>query len=177
MNCNNDLSLPVEWDEQSVIIDDEEFSAVSHEEASKVFEQWQTDDQGYDLDIMEVDEQIGSKLLGDEIFYDPCVSPTCPIEEIAFMNFEDDDIDKFSLSFLEDCDGNTITPHFDERYEETLANLAESMRRSQETRKSLSMKTPKTEKYPRNKSVTGVLSSIEQSSQQLQIYLRQIRQS
>jgi hypothetical protein len=175
MNITTELALPVEWDQDSVIMNDEELSAASHEEASKVFEQWQTDDQDQDLDIMEVDLQIGTNLLGDEIFHDPCVSPTGPLEELVFMNL-DEDVDRFSLSLLEECDDKTSSLPFEERYEATLAKLAESMKKSQETRKSLSMKTPKTEKYPRKSSVTGVLSSIEKSSEQLQLYLKNIRQ-
>jgi hypothetical protein len=60
----------------------------------------------------------------------------------------------------------------DERYQQVLKKLAESMKKSQETRKSLTMKTPNTEKYGRTKSVTGVLSSIESSSRQIQTYLQ-----
>ena len=71
------------------------------------------------------------------------------------------------------------TNHFvhDERYQEVLKKLTESMKRSQETRKSLTMKTPKTEKYDRTTSVTGVLSSIENSSRQLQTYLQTVQRS
>lgn len=60
----------------------------------------------------------------------------------------------------------------EEQYRQTLQKLTESMQRSQETRKSLQMKTPKTEKYPRRQSVSKVLTSIEQSSKQLQEYLQ-----
>jgi hypothetical protein len=74
---------------------------------------------------------------------------------------------------------NGTTKHvaFEERYKLTLSKLAESMKRSQETRKSLQMKTPKTTNYQRSNSVTGVISSIEMSSQQLQVYLKSIRQA
>jgi hypothetical protein len=171
------LTLPTEWDQSNDMMNDEELSASSHEEASKVFEQWQTDDQDHDLDIMEVDEQIGSNLLGDEIFQDHCLSPTGPLEEIICMsmNIDDDDVDRFSLSLLIGNDDDTISSlPFDERYAATLKKLSESMKRSQETRKSLKMKTPKTEKYTRSNSVKGVVSSIEKSTQQLQVYLKNI---
>ena len=170
---HTELTLPVEWDQANEMMNDEELSASSHEEASKVFEQWQTDEQEQDLDIMEVDEQIGSDLLGDEIFHDPCLSPTGPLEEIVLMSIDDEDIDRFSLSLLTGDDDNTTSSlPFDERYKATLKKLADSMKRSQETRLSLKMKTPKTEKYSRKSSVTGVLTSIEKSSQQLQFYLK-----
>lgn len=252
----SELTLPSSWDQDSVImaITDEELSATSHEEACKVFEQWQSDeddaarntagheDIDADLDIMEVDEQIGSNLLGDDIFHDPCVSPTGPLEELVYMNLGEGAIDRFSLSLLstedsamicctsslQDLDhgmednttsssknmkksgslfdtksdnlattdsstinnkgnkGNNVLKNvnenenahpktsslpFEERYQATLQKLAESMKRSQETRKSLQMKTPKTEEYSRHSSVKCVLSSIEKSTQQLQNYL------
>jgi len=63
-----------------------------------------------------------------------------------------------------------------ERYQEILKKLEASMKRSQETRKSLTMKTPKMKKYTRRDSVTGVLSSIESSSRQLQTFLQTVQQ-
>jgi hypothetical protein len=177
------FALSNEWDQDTEMMNDEEFSAISHEEASKVFEQWQTDE---DLDIMEVDEQIGCNLLED-IFHDPCLSPTGPLEELVLVSFDEEDFDRFSLSFLgEDDDSAVLTGTttsstsslpFDERYKATLSKLAESMKRSQETRKSLQMKTMKTDNYQRRNSVSGVLTSIEKSSQQLQVYLKSIRQA
>lgn len=176
-NMIAEFTMHNEWNHDSEMISDEEFSATSHEEAGKVFEQWQTDNPD-DLDIMEVDEQLGPNLLGDDIFHDPCMSPTGPLEELILIDFDDEDLDRFSLSFLEDDQNDaTISLPFDERYKDTLTKLAESMKRSQETRKSLQMKTPKTKDYTRTKSVSGVLSSIEKSSQQLQVYLKSIRQS
>jgi hypothetical protein len=178
-----EFALSNEWDQDTEMMNDEEFSATSHEEASKVFEQWQTDEE---LDIMEVDEQIGCNLLED-IFHDPCLSPTGPLEELVLVSFDEEDFDRFSLSFLgEDDDSDVLTGTttsstsslpFDERYKATLSKLAESMKRSQETRKSLQMKTMKTDNYQRRNSVSGVLTSIEKSTQQLQVYLKSIRQA
>lgn len=185
-----EFTLPSEWAHETEMMNDEEISATSHEEASKVFEQWQTDNE--DMDIMEVDEQIGCNLLGDDIFHDPCMSPTGPLEELVLVSFDEQDFDRFSLSFLgdNDVDGGKIykdnfnlaamktgSLHFDERYKATISKLAESMKRSQETRKSLQMKTPKTHDYQRRTSVSGVLNSIEKSSEQLQVYLKNIRQA
>jgi hypothetical protein len=168
-----DLSLPSEWD-SNVEMMDEELSATSSEEASKVFDQWQTDDQEQELDIMEIDEQIGSNLLGDDIFNDPCASPTGPLEELTCLQLDEAEVDKFSLSLLNYTDGDVTTSSlpFEERYKATLKKLAESMKRSQETRKVLTIKTPKMESYPRSSSVTGVVKSIENSTHQLQIYLK-----
>lgn len=175
----NELNLPSEWDQDEEMMNAEDFAAES-EEAGKIFEQWQTDVE--DLDIMEVDEQIGqigSNLLSsldDDIFHDPCVSPAGPLEELNLMTFEEEDVDRFSLSLFEEEDKTSSLP-FEERYKATLSKLAESMKRSQETRMSLKMKTPKTVEYERSKSVSGVLTSIEKSSQQLQGYLKTMRQA
>jgi hypothetical protein len=58
--------------------------------------------------------------------------------------------------------------HFDERYKATLMKLAASMKRSQETRRSLTIETPETKKYTKtNKSLTFVLEKIEKSTIQL----------
>ena len=181
-----ELSLPTTWDQDIVMISDEELSATSHEEASKVFSQWQTDDQDQDMDIMEVDEQIGSNLLGEDIFVDSCDSPTGPLDELVYMSLGEQDVDRFSLSLLNDgggdddddedsttlADKTTSSLPFDQRYKVTLKKLAESMKRSQETRKSLQIQTPSTAEYSRRKSVSGVLMSIEKSSKQLQVYLQ-----
>ncbi len=174
-----ELTLPTEWDHDTDMLNDEELLATSNEEASKVLEQWQAD-QDEDLEIMEVDEQIGSNLLGDDIFGVPCASPTGPLEELVLMKFEDDD-DRFFAPLLDDvtsssCSGSGSLP-FDARYQATLKKLEESMRRSQETRRSLTMKTSRTEKYERTNCVSGVLSSIEVSSRQLQIYLSVIQRN
>lgn len=189
-----DMNIPTVWEEEdTVMMNEEEFSSVSsYEEANIVFEQWQNTDFD-ELDIMEVDEQIGSNLLfnEDEIFVaDPCVSPTGPLEELTMLKFDEEDLDRFSLGFLDftdespsmnndhdDMNADAKQVPFEERYKLTLSKLAESMKRSQETRKSLQMKTPKTKNYQRSNSVTGVISSIEMSSQQLQVYLKSIRQA
>ena len=174
---STEISLPIEWDHDTEMLNDEELSATSNEEASKVLEQWQADqDQGFE--IMEVDEQIGSTFLGDEIFDEPCVSPTGPLEELVLMNINEDD-DRFFAPVLDAEEPSvsqaTSSLPFEERYRLTLQKLQESMKRSQETRKSLKMKTNKTEKYARTKSVSGVLSSIEKSTDQLQSYLKAIQ--
>lgn len=172
-----ELTLPTEWEQDTDMLNDEELSATSNEEASKVLEQWQSD-QDEDLEIMEVDEQIGSDLLGDDIFGAPCASPTGPLEELVLMNMEDDD-DRFFAPLLDEmaAHGSPSSLPFEARYHDTLKNLQESMRRSQETRKSLTMKTTKTERYERTHSVSGVLSSIEVSSRQLQNYLKVIQRA
>ena len=94
------------------------------------------------------------------------------------MNINEDD-DRFFAPVLDAEEPSvsqaTSSLPFEERYRLTLQKLQESMKRSQETRKSLKMKTNKTEKYARTKSVSGVLSSIEKSTDQLQSYLKAIQ--
>jgi hypothetical protein len=138
---------PTEWDQDTDMLNDEKLSATSHEEASKVLEQWQADqDQVEEIDdIMEVDEQIGSNLLCNEIFDAQCVFPT---GELGYIKLEDDD--PFFAPLLDSKKATCTTkksksPHtstsislpFEERYQLTLKKLEESMKRSQETRKSV----------------------------------------
>lgn len=155
-----------QWYQDTEMLNDEELFAS--------LEDWETDD----VDIMEVDEQIGSDLLGDDLFGAPCVSPTGPLEEMVLMNEESDD--RFFSTILA-TEENSSAPQYnsslalDERYAMTLRKLQESMKRSQETRKFLKIKTKRTEKYARTKSVSGVLSSIESSSRQVQSYLKTLQ--
>ena len=165
----SDLVLPIEWDHDSMMLNEEELSATSCVEAGKVFEQWQTD-QVQDLDIMEIDEQLGSNLLMDEIFGTPDVSPSGPLDEIHMVS---DDDESYYAPYGEEYESASLShpSPFDERYRATLMKLQESMRRSQETRKCLSMNTFNTDTYDRRKNVSSVLTSIEKSSREVQQYL------
>ena len=175
-----ELTFPKEWDAMNddlMAVQDEELSATSNEEANKVFKQWKADE-----DIMVVDDLIGSNLLDESVFDAPCLSPTGPLEEIVYMNIDEQDQDIFLVPSLNSDDEENSSASKEEvlldsnkelekQYRETLKKLAESMKRTQETRKSLKIKTPKTKKYYRSSKVTGVLSSIEKSTKQLQLYL------
>lgn len=180
---DTELTLSREWGdvnmtEDYMVVQDEELSATSNEEANKVFAQWKADD---DIEgLMEIDEEIGSNLLDDSLFdHGPCLSPTGPMEEMQFMNIEmlmeSQSDEKFLLPNLDKASSSQLQPrstfqnnNMEDTYQTTLQKLAESMRRSQETRSSLTLKTPKTKKYSRSKDVTGVLSSVEKSARQLQ---------
>mmetsp|Transcript_8885 Transcript_8885/g.19185 ORF Transcript_8885/g.19185 Transcript_8885/m.19185 type:complete len:284 (+) Transcript_8885:140-991(+) len=196
-NCNPDVT---------VIPCDSSASSVEHDDATA------------DLaSLMEVDEQIGENLLGDEVFGGPCdvtegdhlrffaVSLEDPtlMNSLSALNMVDgmsEEDRRFLAPLLEDSTTTTMdydagyvvtdveslqqipslppSPIMDQkRYEEITKKLEASMKRSQETRKSLTMKTPKTEKYNRRTSVTGVLSSIENSSLQLQTFLQMAQQT
>ena len=60
----------------------------------------------------------------------------------------------------------------EQRYQATLDKLAESMKKSQETRKFLRIKTTETMEYNRWGSISGTLASIEKSTKELQQYLK-----
>mmetsp|Transcript_4350 Transcript_4350/g.12510 ORF Transcript_4350/g.12510 Transcript_4350/m.12510 type:complete len:273 (-) Transcript_4350:5161-5979(-) len=230
--------------------DEEMLCASSFQAAGKVLEQWLSDGQHephqrseddashlvavipcdssassaeHDEDLaslMEVDEQIGENLLGDEVFGGGCMSDGalgCSLSAVSLeyptlmnsfsaLHMVDDMSEedrRFLAPLLEDSSTTAmdydagyivtddesfqhqkfssssqpspITDH--ERYQEIMRKLEDSMKRSQETRRSLRMKTPKTKKYKRRKSVMGVLSSIENSSRQLQTFWQSVQRS
>jgi hypothetical protein len=62
---------------------------------------------------------------------------------------------------------------FEERFESTIRSLADSMRRSQETRVSLAINTPEMARYPRSNSINHVLHSVQESSLHLLSSLRE----
>ncbi len=149
--------------------------------------------------LMEVDEQIGENLLGDEVFGGvsgehlnlgcslPNIEDTTLMYSFAAELSEEDR--RFLAPLLEDT--STTTMDYDagyvvtdvpspimnqERYQEIIKKLEASMKRSQESRKSLYMKTPKMKEYTRKGTVTGVLSSIESSSRQIHAFLKAVQQ-
>jgi CTP-dependent riboflavin kinase len=93
------------------------------------------------------------------------------------MSLDEEDVGRFSLTLLSDEAADTTSSlPFEERYKVTLEKLAESMKRSQDTRKCLTMKTPKTDEYPRTTSVSGVITSIEKSTQELlKVHLKKMQ--
>jgi hypothetical protein len=210
--CYQDVQPATSNDLLSIYSSSSSSSSSFSTAAAEAFE-----DQDPDIaSLMEVDEQIGNNLLGDDIFgcgvingehdHYGCNSPTGPIEELrsfSTMNMidgagdnigdhcflvpllvEENSEEEDSMDF--DDEGSTACtiqqqqqqPIIDQkRYQEILKKLEESMKRSQETRKSLTMKTPKTEEYNRTKSITGVISSIESSSRQLNAYLQTMQRN
>ena len=150
----NQAAAPTQWYQETEMLNDEDFFAAIG-----------------DFDIMEVDQQIGSNLLADDIFGDG-VSPIGPLDNLALTDTEDDISEaEESISSQE----TTSSQLFDERYVLTLQKLQESMKRSEKTRKYLKVKTKRTAKYARRKRVRGVLSSIENSSRQVQSYLKTLQ--
>ena len=85
-----------------------------------------------------------------------------------------------SFSFLTEYDEYTMETNenhhniyhacslpFELRYQAALRQLAESMKRTQESRQSLCIKSVKTEGYARHETVASVLRSIEKSTRQV----------
>jgi hypothetical protein len=62
---------------------------------------------------------------------------------------------------------------FEDKKESTIRRLADSMRRSQETRVSLAIRTPAMARYPRSNSIDHVLHCVEKSSLHLLSSLRE----
>jgi hypothetical protein len=259
-----------------MVVECESLSATSHQEASKVLEEWQSDDSVVEVvvpsvvtpttssttdstftstpfvmdspshsaaavsdndeddeslpediqTLMEVDEEIGSNFLDEEVFgggaasESPppipsayyCPSPTGPLEEFdgyygsSYGLFcanpppiIDENDDRFLAPLLDEEDHEAVVMALDsvlvevittqninfdpnapfdkERYEQVHKKLAECMKKTQETRECLTMKNPKTEKYSRSKAVSGVISSIEKSSRQLEKYLQSFQKA
>ena len=221
-------------------------SKTSHQEASKVMEEWRCDhhhphhyhamttttttmvsttvtpavsdndedscNMQEDMAIlMEVDEEIGSNFLNEDVFGGGAAACAAVVQQqhhvhvlpepYGVMNHfhgyhDPDGDDERSLAPLLDEDrqdavvmaldemstettttSTTIAVDDPEQYQKLLEKLVESMKRSEETRKSLTMKTPKTEKYGRSKTVSGDLSSIEKSSKQLKDYFQKVEKA
>jgi vacuolar-type H+-ATPase catalytic subunit A/Vma1 len=155
----SELTIDAEWDNMCDIVASDVELPSSSKEVCKVLEEWTSDDESVDMDIMEVDEEIGSNFLCDDLFGGvTCSSPASPQEE--FMS-----IDNFSEMFMAcDSDDKLSNP----RYSEAFLKLRESMKRSQETRMALTMKTKEAnDDYARRQSVSAVLASIEASGKKL----------
>jgi hypothetical protein len=191
-----DLSFPFSMPGNHVIVEDEDFVVGQWKkslEEEKAAAGDDDDDEDADDDnhsdrmemdeILEIDRQIGARFLDIDLFGEaPCESPLGPVEEL-FQFEREDDHQQFLAPFLpddfmtdeEDSDSlevaDTVGLSFEERYKATLQKLAFSMKKSQETRKSLTMQTDKTEKYDRLTTVKKILSSVATSSDQVQNYV------
>lgn len=190
-----ELTFPTTWEPN-----DKEGSMFAEDDALDV-QQWRNSILGYNHDnTMEIDRpSLGSydedededgNDDDDDIFGGAsCDSPTGPFEELdmntPLMLLLDtvgtsDDYNTDMMMTDED-DGNNkddasiIAMPFERRYKATLEKLAESMKRSQETRNCLTMKTIRTESYGRLESVKEIVSAIATSSNQVQSYVTSIQ--
>jgi hypothetical protein len=190
-----DLSFPFSMPANHVFVEDEDFvvgqwkkSLEEGKAAAGDDDEDEDNDNHSDRmemdDILEIDRQIGARFLDIDLFGEaPCESPLGPVEEL-FQFEREDNHQQFLVPFLpddfmtdeeEDSDnlevGQTVGVSFEERYKATLQKLAFSMKKSQETRKSLTMHTTKTEKYDRLTTVKKIISSVATSSDQVQNYV------
>ena len=158
----SDLTIDAEWDNMCDIVETSEELPSSSKAVCKVLEEWISDDESIDMDIMEVDEEIGSKFLCDDLF-DEVICPA-PISPDDALISSDNFAETFMASYSHGHDNRV-----DERCREAFFKLQESMKRSQETRMALTMKTEKANnEYIRRQSIAAVLASIEASCRQIQ---------
>lgn len=150
----SELTIDAEWDNMCDIVSPEEDITQSSKEVCKVLEEWTSDEESVGVDIMEVDEKIGSNFLCDDLFGG---------QEEVRLNMMDTSCDNFLSPPSDD--------EMSKKYRDAFSKLSESMKRSQETRMALTMKTSKTkDEYSRRQNVADVLAAIEESGMQLQSY-------
>jgi hypothetical protein len=127
-----------------------------------------------DMDFDDMDDEIPPTPPADRLLLEEALEET--LDQIA-----DNDDDSFftthselSPAYSTDNKATTVTSFLpiDQRYQATLDKLAESMKKSQETRKSLRIKTTETMEYTRWRSISETVSSIEKSTLQLQQILK-----
>jgi len=139
---------------------------ISFDEGARLFVEWKPQDN--DEDMLSITEYPTFVTL-------PLVSPTAPENEFI----TDLDVNVFSIvdvpfpEHSNDESDEAAQMSFQKRLETTAMKLALSMKRSQETRQSLVLKSPEMGEYPRIDSVQTVLKSVLKSTKQLKCCLRQ----
>jgi hypothetical protein len=160
------------WDGDNEMENEEPFPPF-RDETIQVFEQWRWHQMKGDS-FAELGTPSSDCSIEDDKSTCSFVSPTGPAEELDCVMDLNDLLshDRFlvpHLSSNEDDDvlfGTSVSSlPFEKRFEATAKNLAESIRRSQETRKSLMLEIPEMSKY------SGVLKSVQRSTYQLETYL------
>jgi hypothetical protein len=104
-------------------------------EARETLEDWTSDNEDSDLSMKDIDEQVGSDFFADSIFGDEPFQ-----EQVGSIDFDLESEDYFTCR-----DSPVSLQNFsfvDDKYREAFKNLDESMKRSQETRASLKIKSP-----------------------------------
>jgi hypothetical protein len=167
-----------DWDRDYKMENDEPFPPF-RDDAIQVFEQlrWY---QMKSYSFAELGTPRTDYSIEDEKSTNSFVSPTGPAEELdCVMDLNDmlshDRLLVPHLSSDGDDDvlfGTSVSSlPFEKRFQATAKNLADSIMRSQETRKSLMLEIPEMSKYERKHSLSGVLKSVEKSTHQLEVYL------
>ncbi|KAL3912252.1 MAG: hypothetical protein SGILL_006954 [Bacillariaceae sp.] len=153
------------------VFDDEEEAAFGS--WKQAMEEENCDVEMMEADILMVDKELGSRLLDADLFGGaPCESPIGPIEELLHVvEFSKEDQKVLLSPFFDDDEGSQVSTEslpFEERYKATLKKLALTMKRSQETRKSLTMKTSEMKKYERIATVKNILQTVKDSADKVQ---------
>lgn len=170
-----------DWDndEVSLLVEDCGYDVSLHRDVF-IHRIWDEDDMHDEVDTIEAEDSIAEDF--DDAINPPCVFFTDPFNEIEGID-SDTEMDLcnhndeflFGRSFLAADDTHEVSESswsFDTRFEETKRNLQDSMRRSQETRRQLSLQALKViDAQSRRGSFGAAIKSVEESAIQLQAYL------
>jgi hypothetical protein len=181
--------------------DDDLLSESSHSEAAQVYQTWQSEDEDMwscpgvvsdeedDDIIMQLEEDEGLLPSSLDDFYDNITTDISADDTINFLlssssssSSQDTPAPVSPMSYnatYNNCSGDSFfsVPSVEDdkaRFQATVGKLAESMRRSQETRRSLYARTPGLRDYKRLGSVERVLQSVEFSSLHVDSYCKAI---
>jgi len=193
----NELAFPTEWEpsgnddkmlfaEEDLLAYHGKTSLSSNTETTNnmvgcvVLGQWEEDDQDMTDAIFQtrpLEELFNNALLfdNDEEHQHYHLHHNTIHDQQGFLAPLLNDIDTTDHDLLEESSTTSIGLPLEERYKATLEKLEASMKRSQETRNCLTMKTVTTESYERVGSVKEILSSIATSSNQVQKYVTSIQ--
>lgn len=173
--------------------DDDLLSESSHSEAAQVFQTWQSED---DDDIMsnpgvvsDEEDDVFMQLEDDEgllpssldDFFDTIPQNISSDDSIRMMLLSSQDMPANPPPGFVSNNGSHSSSTSDSflsaendrvRFQSTVSKLTESMRRSQETRRSLYARTPGLKDYKRLGSVERVLQSVEFSTHHIDTYCK-----
>lgn len=144
--------------------------------------QWPTgNEMNYQDDYFEDDQEMidqanvfDSQPL-EQLFSNALYLETDDYQAIEQGGFLDPLLNVDTTDLDDDASTASIGLPLEERYKASLEKLEASMKRSQETRNCLTMKTSATESYERLGSVKEIMSSIATSSGQVQKYVTSIK--
>jgi hypothetical protein len=169
--------------------EDDLLSESSHSEAAQVYQTWQSEDEDMlscpgvvsdeedDDIIMQLEEDEGLLPSSLDDFYDSIVSTDISADDTISFLLTTSSQDTPALVSPVSHDYFFYAPSVEDdkaRFQATVGKLAESMRRSQETRRSLYARTPGLRDYKRLGSVERVLQSVEFSSLHVDSYCKAI---
>jgi hypothetical protein len=174
-------------------VDDDLLSeASSHSEAAQVYQTWQSEDEDMmsnpgvvsdeeDDVFMQIEDDEGLLPSGLDDFYDTIAQTMSSDDSIGMMLLSSRDA-AFDVPSIITSHNNAFSalPSMEDdrstRFQATLSKLSESMRRSQESRRSLYARTPGLKDYKRLDSVERVLQSVEFSSHHIESYVKAVKQ-